>query len=99
MIGYAKDRIKTDKGLYHAGEDQILRIVQALPDKHDFVMIFGHNPGLTDFANMLLEEKKWIENIPTCGVVAFEFAVQQWSEVSTSNARFLFFDFPKSRED
>lgn len=99
VIGYTKDRIKTDKSLYHASEDHLFRIVQALPDKHELVMMFGHNPGLTDFANSLLSKEKQIDNIPTCGVVAFNFDVERWIDASANNASLMFFDFPKSRND
>jgi len=99
VLGYAKDRIKTDQRLYHAGEEQLLHVVQALPERHDVVMIFGHNPGMTDFANMLLIKEKPIKNIPTCGVVAVRFDAERWPDAATSNASFIFFDFPKSRQD
>ena len=58
-------------------------------------MIVGHNPGFTDVANFLKEPDYYIGNVPTCGVVAIEFAVNQWTEVSKHCGRMLFFDYPK----
>src|SRR5688572_32706614 len=51
VLNYEKEKIKTEPDLYHANDDTILSIVQRLKDKHNIAMIFGHNPGLTDFVN------------------------------------------------
>src|SRR5687768_5941451 len=50
-LGYAATRIKTDRELYHAAEDGILKVIRNLPVKIATAVIVGHNPGLTDFVN------------------------------------------------
>lgn len=99
VVGYKKDHIKTEKKLYHASENEIFNVVRGLSDKSGSVMIFGHNPGLTDFVNELLNTKQFIDNIPTCGIVAFSFSTKSWADVSKENAQLLFFDYPKNKED
>jgi phosphohistidine phosphatase len=99
VLDYKKDNIKTEKKLYHASEDEILNVVRGLSDKSNSAMIFGHNPGLTDFVNELLDTKQFIDNIPTCGIVAFSFSGKSWAEASAQNAQFLFFDYPKNKDD
>lgn len=91
--GYAKSKIKTDKNLYHAADAEILRIVQELDDHYACVWIFGHNPGLTDFVNLLTDAD--IENIPTCGVVACALDIQTWDEATWKKGSVIFFDYPK----
>src|SRR6478609_6616404 len=47
-LSFPEEKITTDKRLYHASEDQLLKVVQGLKDRHDnveVIMIFGHNPG------------------------------------------------------
>jgi phosphohistidine phosphatase len=99
IMGYPKDNIRTDRRLYHPDEETILSIVQGLKDKLDHVMLFSHNPGLTDFANTLMEGTNVIDNVPTCGVVALQFEVDSWTEVNWGQGKLLFFDYPKSKED
>lgn len=99
ILNYPKDNITTDRRLYHADEETILEIVQGLKDKLDSVMLFSHNPGLTDFVNTLMNGEFDIDNIPTCGVVAFEFDVDAWKDITWGKGKMLFFDYPKSRED
>ena len=55
-LGYSPDKIKTERSLYHADEDEILSVIKSVSDKHDVLMVFGHNPGLTDFTNQLGHE-------------------------------------------
>ena len=96
-IGYSARNIHTDQRLYHAGEDQLLAVVHGFHDGNDEIMIFAHNPGLTDFANRLNHDLV-TDNIPTCGVVALQFAVNSWKEVVWEKGKLLFFDFPKNTQ-
>lgn len=96
-IGYPTDRIKTEPNLYHASEEEILGIIKSQKDNCHIVMLFGHNPGLTDLVNQL--PGRYIENVPTCGIVAIQFDVDTWQEVDLKKGSLLFFDYPKSKED
>jgi phosphohistidine phosphatase len=99
VLKYPKADIKTERRLYHADEDTMLSIVTELKDKHNVVMIFSHNPGLTDFVNSLMNGQLDIDNVPTCGIVALQFDIVNWKEVSWGKGKMLFFDYPKSKED
>jgi phosphohistidine phosphatase len=97
VLDYPKKKIKTDRELYHAGEDTILSVIQSLNDTHNTVLLFGHNPGLTDFVNTLIDEEANIDNIPTCGIVAFALQIDSWKDVSWGRGKMLFFDYPKAQ--
>ena len=101
ILGFSKEKINTDKRLYHASEEELLRIIRELKDhandEEENVLLFGHNPGLTNFANQLLNEH--IQNIPTTGIVAASLSIKKWQEVDWGCGKLLFFDFPKSNED
>lgn len=96
ILGYPKEKIKTDRLLYHGDEDTILSVVRTINDKHNTVLLFGHNPGLTEFVNALAENEVYIDNIPTCGVVAFNLPVDSWSDVIWKSGNLLLFDYPKA---
>ena len=95
-LGCPLTALKTDERLYHAGEETILKVVQELNDKHDLVLLFGHNPGLTDFVNRLLNEN--IDNIPTCGVVSCLLPTDKWKQIIWGTGKMEFFDYPKSKD-
>lgn len=98
-LKYPKEAIKVIDKLYHADEDAMLQTVNHLKDKHSVVFILGHNPGLTDFVNSIMSEDLDIDNVPTCGVVAFQFQADSWEQITWGTGKMLFFDYPKSKED
>ena len=101
ILDFDKDKIKTEKRLYHADEEQILKVIRELKDRErddeEVVLLFGHNPGLTEFANRLLDEN--IDNIPTCGIVKAQLKIKHWKEAQFGCGELEFFDFPKSKAD
>ena len=99
ILGYPKDAIKTDRELYHADEETILSVIQGIKNKFETVILLTHNPGLTDFVNTLMDGALDIDNVPTSGVVAFQFDTDDWSEVTWGKGKMLFFDYPKSKDD
>jgi phosphohistidine phosphatase len=99
ILNYPKKNIKTIKELYHADEEALLEIVRKISDKYNDVILIAHNPGLTDFISTLCEEETNIDNIPTCGVAAFQFKEDSWRNIKWGTGKMLFFDYPKSKED
>lgn len=95
-LKFPKDDIKTDRKLYHADEEEILDVLRTVPDKYNCVFVFGHNPGLTDFVNTMIHDRtQFIDNVPTCGIVAFKIEANSWKTLEFGGGEFMFFDFPK----
>jgi phosphohistidine phosphatase len=99
ILNYKAENIKIKEKLYHAGADQILGVLKNVKDSIESVMIFGHNPGLTDFVNEFSEEDFVTDNIPTCGIAAFHIPIESWTDIKFGIAELQFFDYPKTRED
>jgi len=91
-IGYSQKKILFDENLYEASSNDIFNVIRNIDKKYSSLMIFGHNPGLTMFNNSVSEV--YIDNIPTCGVVALQFE-HNWSEINSVRCTQLFFDYPK----
>ncbi|OAD92523.1 hypothetical protein A7A78_01040 [Aequorivita soesokkakensis] len=72
---------ETDHGLYDFSGQNVMRIIKALNNNLDSVMIVGHNHAFTSIANML--GNRYIENVPTCGFVMLQFDEKEWSEITT----------------
>ena len=92
-IGYPVKKILTDRCLYLADVPTLLKTVTSLDDTSNKVMIFGHNPGMTEFAETLTSYR--IENMPTCSVVCVNFDVRTWKDAKRGEGDLVFFDFPK----
>lgn len=82
------DDIQIDETLYGGSVDDVLAILRQIPNGAEDVLLFFHNPTITDFANRF--GGRHIENVPTCGIVTYEWHVLRQEPV------FLNFDYPKS---
>lgn len=94
QLGYPQERIHIEPALYAATTKALLTLLRHMDPGFARVMIVGHNPEFTALAN-LLGSKVAIDNLPTGGIVALEFAVASWAELAAGTGRMLFFDFPK----
>lgn len=88
-----KKFILTD-GLYFAGINEFLKTIRKKADKSEVVMIFSHNPGITEFANYICGSE--ILNIPTCGIVRAQATAGSWEELGEKSCRLISFDYPKN---
>jgi phosphohistidine phosphatase len=90
-LHYPVSDIRLDERIYGADVDGLMNVVWGLDDRFDHVMLFGHNPGLTEFVNTITVAR--IDNVPTCGVAELQFNVQRW--VDCRDATLAAFDYPK----
>lgn len=93
LLKFPTTSIRTEDSLYHASASTVLKIAQQLPDKLDSVMLIGHNPGLTDFVNELMNQS--IDNLPTCSVVICTLRIKSWSEIAWGEGELIYYDYPK----
>ena len=96
-IGYQENDIKTNEGLYHADAAELINILKKQDNGFKEIMVFGHNPGFTNLANLLSGEQ--IDNIPTTGIFAMQFKIEDWNQIDKAASEVLFFDFPKKVSD
>ena len=57
---------------------QNVGVIREVGDDEDCVMIFGHNPELSELAHDLSDT---ITDMPTCAVAEFAFDIKSWSNV------------------
>ncbi|MCH2023597.1 MAG: histidine phosphatase family protein [Saprospiraceae bacterium] len=94
VLADSKVEIILKPEIYEVSSATLIYTVQnQFKDEWDAVMMFGHNYAYTDFANWYA--KPFIENVPTCGIVAIDFEVENWSDVTRSNGIVRFFEFPR----
>jgi len=86
-----KDIVVEDR-LYAGGADDLLDVILELDDKLERVMVFGHNPEMTELAHRLSSK---ITDMPTCAVAEFTFDAKSWSNVGTDKPATVALDYPK----
>ena len=91
-IHYPEDEIIINEHIYFSDIDDLTEQLSNLSDQLKSVMIVGHNPTLTDFANYLLEKK--IDWLPTSGIVSINFKTQHWLNLLDARKTTNFIIYP-----
>ena len=81
-----------DDRLYGGAVRDLLNVVHKLGDKLERVILFGHDPELTELAHSLSSE---ITHMPTCAVAEFTFNAKSWSHIGKSKLVKVILDYPK----
>ena len=93
-FGKTKEEIILKEELYNAPASIFYKTVAALSDQYKTVAMFGHNPGITEFANSLCA-KMQVTEMPTCAVFAVQIPIESWKSFEIAEKEFLFFKYPK----
>lgn len=88
-----ESNFRIEKGVYMADNDSLFDQLFDLPEKVTQVMMIGHNPSITNFANTFMDEK--IDYLPTSGVVAIRFDTDQWEKLPLANHKLGFIVYPR----
>lgn len=92
-IGYPLEFLQREESLYLASLDNWLDVIAAQDNGFNSIMAFGHNPGLTDFANFL--SPGLTNNVPTAGVVCVNIDRDDWVLYERPATELVVFDYPK----
>ncbi|WP_317898226.1 SixA phosphatase family protein [Aurantibacillus circumpalustris] len=83
-----------EKKIYEASVETLLSIITKQNDSKKTIMLFGHNPSITNLCNKLSDDL-FFDDIPTCGIISYSFNVEKWSEVSSKKGKLNYYQFPK----
>ena len=92
-IGYPLEFLQREEDLYLASLDNWLDVFAAQDNSFNNIMAFGHNPGLTDFANYL--SPGLTHNVPTAGVVCVNIDRDDWLLYERPETELVVYDYPK----
>ncbi len=74
---YTGDVLYTED-LYHAGFGQFVRVLSALDDRYERVMVVAHNPGIEDLVERL---GRRYARMPTAALAWIELDVASWADL------------------
>jgi len=80
------------RNIYHADLYALEAILRALPDAHNRVMIFGHNPGFSELVEHLATGCPG--HLSPCTTVCIDLRVEHWAEVAQRTGRVAWVDAP-----
>jgi phosphohistidine phosphatase len=91
---YLPHKILHENRVYEATASQLLEVVRAHGGRQRHVMLFGHNPGISDFAARLANDAGLADQ-PTGAVVSLAVPVRDWSALDWGTCRLRHHDWPK----
>ncbi|MBF0241319.1 MAG: histidine phosphatase family protein [Desulfamplus sp.] len=77
--------------------EELLSLIKEVDDNYDTVLIFGHNPSLSDFASSLIKDFEF--NIPKSGVVAFSFDKSSWRDIEAQGGILNYVEYPSKKSE
>ena len=96
ILGYPKEQIEKRIEIYEGGAGRLLKIVQQIPDNCTTAMLFGHNPTMTAFSNLL--SGGGIDSLATCGIARIDLDIKSWSDADADTGKLVWYDFPKKHQ-
>ncbi|NGY06120.1 SixA phosphatase family protein [Solimonas terrae] len=96
-MGIAHDHLLIQARIYEASLSTLLRLLRGFDDETPHIMLFGHNPGLSELAGALAHCP--FDGLPTCAVVHLELPDKRWEDVAEGGGELLRYQFPKELRD
>jgi phosphohistidine phosphatase len=90
------EKIRIHQHIYHSDADGLFNEFYDLDNEIKSVMIVGHNPSITGFANHFLKSK--IDWLPTSGLVCISIKTDKWEEISIAEHKTKYVLIPKDLE-
>ena len=88
-----QDSLSIFPDLYLAPPAEMLNLITTAPDEISSLALVAHNPGITEFINSLTNNR--VDDLPTCGMVAFQIDTASWSTFRDASKEWLFIEYPK----
>lgn len=92
-LSYPKENIRIENNLYHSDIDILFDHLYSLPNSVNSVMMVGHNPTFTEFANYFLKDK--MDWLPTSAIVCITFKTDKWENIHRAKKNLRFVVSPK----
>ena len=92
-ISYPIEFLQRDNKLYLASLDTLIDFVGKQDPGFNNIVVVGHNPGMTNFANFL--SPGLTTNVPTCGVVSVSIDTDDWDLRKKNVVTLDLYDYPK----
>ena len=93
-LGYDPAAIMIRKQLYDSSAKAYMECISSTAGDHRQIMVFGHNPIITNFLNSLTTSHT--EDMPTCSIAGVKALISNWKDLEGNKNELTFYDFPKN---
>lgn len=92
-LNYDVNNIVVEPKVYESNLETLFSVVYGISNDKNSLILIGHNPTITNFANYFLTE--YVDYLPTSGVVCLEFDTNNWNEIASAKRQTRFVIYPK----
>jgi phosphohistidine phosphatase len=92
-LSYAENNIRLCKSLYETGAEEYIEQVSELEDEVQSVILFGHNPTISEAFCRLLHIP--YEDMPTTAAAGMRFKIDSWKKIAGAKGEKIFYLTPK----
>lgn len=85
---YPVSAIEISSSLYEKKASDILNMLKKKDDSISSIMLFGHNPSISDLFDHLTRKKN--EELPTSGITCIQFKTKKWSDIGKFAGKLVF---------
>jgi phosphohistidine phosphatase len=85
-------QIEFDERIYEASPQGLRQVVAEQENKHDAILLVGHNPGIEGFIRFLTGE---VEPMPTAALAVIDLEIDTWQEISADSGTIVALIRPK----
>jgi phosphohistidine phosphatase len=86
--------IRAEEGIYNAEAATLLDLVRGFDDRAEKVLLVGHNPGVSELAQLLV--RNFEQALPTAAVVTVDLPTDTWAGVKRGSGSLRSYDYPKN---
>jgi phosphohistidine phosphatase len=90
-LKYIANNLIIKEELYDSSVKDYLSVINDIDNKFDTVLLFGHNPLITDTVQQLTNALPM--EMPTCGIAGISFEIDNWK--NAKHGDLFLFDYPK----
>jgi phosphohistidine phosphatase len=85
--------IEIYSSLYEKKASDIINMLKKQDDSVESLMLFGHNPSISDICNRLTRKKN--KELPTSAVACIQFKATKWSDIGKFAGKLIFIESGK----
>lgn len=85
--------IKINENLYYGSASEMINEISELSEEVNTVAVFGHNPAISDLADLLTNGAT--NFLPTSGVAIINYEMGKWNRIKKSDPTDYYFVIPK----
>jgi len=94
-MGIDRSAIMERMEIYERGAQELLETLRALPDEAGRVMLFGHNPVISELAGRLGDRDH--ESMEPCSVVRIDFPFERWRQIAPRTGSTAWHEHPEHK--